>query len=375
MRRNSLVAGLLGVALVALVAVADQPDRPATAPKKVGPMAEAIHADLSRRAAGGFSGAIIVEIDGEVVLDTGYGWADRERRTPFTTSTIAQIGSLTKQFTAAAILDLSRQKRLRLSDAISKYLPDVPSPAAGITLEQLLTHTAGLQSDCGDDFEHLSREDFVHRCLALIDHPPGTRFQYSNLGYSALAAIVESVTRQPLEDVVRNRFLDPLHMLRTGTFFSARFHDQQAIGYVGPAAQPLMSDRLSAMEGSYWNLKGNGGMEASAEDMYAWFRALTRPSPISESVKRQLMTPHARRDDTVEYGYGWFIRRNAVNEIEQASHTGSDGVFFSAIVWRPKERAFYYLVTNTGEKGGAEAASVTLKTLKGRLPIAGAAIR
>src|SRR4029077_3724762 len=97
MRRITLVTGLLGLGLFAVVAAADQPDPPVTSRKKVGAMAEAIHADLSRRAAGGFSGAIIVEIDDEVVLDAGYGWADRERRTPFTTSTIAQIGSLTKQ--------------------------------------------------------------------------------------------------------------------------------------------------------------------------------------------------------------------------------------------------------------------------------------
>src|ERR1700694_1030655 len=140
MGRDTLVTGLLGVGLFALVAAADQPNPPATARKKIGPIAEAIHADLSRRAAGGFSGAIIVEIDGEVILDAGYGWADRGRRTPFTTSTIAQIGFLTKQFTAAAIVDLSSERRLRLSDPISKYLPDVPSLAAGITLEQLLTH-------------------------------------------------------------------------------------------------------------------------------------------------------------------------------------------------------------------------------------------
>jgi len=162
MGRKTLVTGLLSVGLFALVAAADQPDSPVTARKKVGPMAEAIHADLSRRAAGGFSGAIIVEIDGDVVLDAGYGWADRERRTPFTTSTIAQTGSLTKQFTAAAIVDLSRQRRLRLSDPISKYLlaayPKILKlgDGASVTIRALIPQD---RAEVGVFFERVPEED------------------------------------------------------------------------------------------------------------------------------------------------------------------------------------------------------------------------
>jgi len=326
-----------------------------------GALAQAVDRLLTAR---GFSGAVIVERHDEVVLERGYGWADRDRKVPFTTTTIAQIGSLTKQFTAAAIVELAEEKKLDLSDPISKYLAAVPTQSAGITIEQLLTHTSGLVSDCGEDFDRVTKRDLVHRCLTKLRNPPGTQFFYSDLGYSVLAAIVESVTGRSYDDVVRERFLEPLHMRRTGTFFNAPLRPQQALGYKDSSAIPPISERLAKLGGDDWDLKGNGGMEASSLDMYAWFRALAYPSPIPAPVRQKLWTPHARRDSEVEYGYGWFIRRNAAGEIEQVSHTGSDGVFYAAIVWRPKERVFFYLVTNCGEQQGATAASDVLKTVK-----------
>src|SRR5262245_39580373 len=147
---------------------------PAQSEVNQGPTAAAIHEELAQRVPSGFGGAIIVEMDGKVVLEEGYGWADRERHVPFTPSTIAQVGSLTKQFTATAVVDLALQGKLKFSDPLSKYLKGVPAKAAGITIHQLLTHTAGLPESCGDDFDRVSREDLTRRCLAVVDlSPPG----------------------------------------------------------------------------------------------------------------------------------------------------------------------------------------------------------
>jgi CubicO group peptidase (beta-lactamase class C family) len=353
----------MGVLLLALLAVSVQPSAPpAHVEVNRGDAAAAVDRLLRERAANGFGGAIIAEKDGRIVLKAGYGWANRERRIPFRTSTIAQVGSLTKQFTATAALDLWREGRIDLNEPLSKYLRGVPPAAGKITIDQLLAHTSGLPQDCGPDFARLTREELVSKCLALAQKPGP--FLYSNLGYGAVGALVETIEGRPLEDVLRDRYLKPLRMNRTGYFFSPALADEMASGYVPSGTQPPISDRLSEMDGAFWNLKGNGGMQASADDMYRWYRALSRPSVIHPTVKKMLMSPHARRDANVEYGYGWYLRTGADGAIEQVSHTGSDGVFFAAFVWRPADRLFIYLVTNTGAKNAGELASSVLRLFK-----------
>jgi CubicO group peptidase (beta-lactamase class C family) len=333
-----------------------------------GPAAAAIHEEIARRVAAGFGGAIIVELDGAVVLKAGYGWADREHQVAFTPSTIAQVGSLTKQFTATAVVDLALQGKLKFSDPLSKYLQDVPAKAAGITIHQLLTHTSGLPDDCGDDFDRVSREDLTRHCLAAMEPSPPGKFAYSNFGYSLLAAVVETVSGKPLDAYLAEHFFSPLYMTRTGYFFSPSLHDSLARGYDNDTLQVPMSDRLQSLRPDFWNLKGNGGMQASVLDMYTWYRALSSTSVIPDTMRKTLFAPYVRRDDGVNYGYGWFVRADENGRVEQVSHTGSDGVFFSAFVWRPTDRIFYYLVTNSGEKPGAEVASKVLRTLRGTRP-------
>ena len=333
-----------------------------------GPKAAAIQEELARRAGPGFGGAVVVETDGALVLKAGYGWADRERRIGFTPSTIAQIGSLTKQFTAVAIADLALRGKLTLSDPLPRYLEGVPQKATGITIHQLLTHTGGLPDACGGDFDRLSRQELIRRCLEDIDLSPPGRFEYSNLGYSILAAVLETVSGEPIEKYLAEHFFLPLHMDRTGYLFTPSLDRSLAHGYDGDAPQSPISDRLRPLGDDFWNLKGNGGMQASAEDMYTWYRALSSGPGIPDTLRRILVAPHVRRDDGVGYGYGWFVRTDESGRLEQVSHTGSDGVFYSAFVWRPADRIFYYLVTNSGEQAGADVASMILRTLRSAQP-------
>jgi CubicO group peptidase (beta-lactamase class C family) len=359
----------LSLALLLLLALAGNSetattDAPIRADVRNGALAETIHSDLAALVPAGFNGAIIVEHDGGLVLDAGYGWANRERAIPFTTSTIAQIGSLTKQFTAAAVVDLSRRQKLRIDDALSDHLQNVPARARSITLHQLLTHTAGFTEDCGGDFERVTREELVSRCLAAFNPAAHRPFTYSNLGYSLLGSVVETVSGTTLEGYLRERFFEPLGMNDTGYFFEERDRRRLAFGYAGGQAVPPISERLQAMNGAFWNLKGNGGMQASAKDMHRWYRALSEGDGITPAMRKALTSPQTWRDKQVAYGYGWFVRTGESGEVEQVSHTGSDGVFFSAFVWRPRERFFYYLVTNAGEKIGAETASLVLKRFR-----------
>jgi CubicO group peptidase (beta-lactamase class C family) len=166
-----------------------------------------------------------------LLLEAGYGMANRKRRIPFTSSTIAQIGSLTKQFTATAILDLVDRKRLRMSDSLGGIFAHVAGQARGITIEMLLMHTSGLAGTCGMDFQPFSKRELLSTCLSRpLIHTPGQVFKYSNLGYSVLGAVVEQLSGAPLESYLKTRFFSPLHIARIGYHFPALPRDSFAVG-------------------------------------------------------------------------------------------------------------------------------------------------
>jgi CubicO group peptidase (beta-lactamase class C family) len=122
-----------------------------------------------------FSGAVLIESYGQVVLDAGYGLADRERGLPFTTETIAPVGSITKQFTASAVLALHQQGLVDLDGPLKVYLPGIAEPAASLTIRDLLNHTSGVAENCpGGDFKTISLSDLLSTCAALIQRERGT---------------------------------------------------------------------------------------------------------------------------------------------------------------------------------------------------------
>ena len=142
---------------------------------------------------------------GETVLLKGYGQADREGGVPMRPDSVFNLGSITKPFTAAAILRLQELGKLKTSDPVSRFFDGVPEDKAGITLEHLLTHSSGLESDFGPtDYEPTTREEYVRRALASkLLFPPGQGYEYANAGYSLLAAVVEQDERAGLRDGAR----------------------------------------------------------------------------------------------------------------------------------------------------------------------------
>ena len=157
---------------------------------------------LSRLEALGYSGGLAVVKGGETVLLKGYGQADREGGVPMRPDSVFNLGSITKPFTAAAILRLQELGKLKTSDPVSRFFDGVPGDKAGITLEHLLTHSSGLESDFSPtDYEATTREEYVRRALASkLLFPPGEGYEYANAGYSLLAAIVEQTERAGLRD-------------------------------------------------------------------------------------------------------------------------------------------------------------------------------
>jgi CubicO group peptidase (beta-lactamase class C family) len=223
----------------------------------------------------GFSGVVRVERGGALILRKGYGLADRGRRIPFSDATVVQIGSNTKDFTLVALLRLAQRGRLSLRDSLGKYFPAVPPDKRAITLQQLVDHRAGFPIGLGDDFEPLSREQFLQRAFsAPLRAQPGTREIYSNVGYAILAAVIEQVTRKSYDAYVRDDLLAPLGLESTGYLLPGFDPSRVAHGYEHGEDRGNVLLQPHAADGPYWNLRGNGGMLATVEDMHAFYHAL-----------------------------------------------------------------------------------------------------
>ncbi|MEX2016407.1 MAG: serine hydrolase domain-containing protein, partial [Candidatus Hydrogenedentales bacterium] len=171
--------------------------------------------------ADGFAGAVLIARDGEILLQKGYGLANRETETSWPPATISTIGSITKTFTAVALMKLASEDKLAVDDPITKYFDDVPEDKQHITLHHLLTHSAGLRGAHGGDFDkRATRDELLERAmksdLLWGADMAGERYEYSNTGYSLLAMIVEDLSGKPYEDYVRAAILEPAGMTDTG---------------------------------------------------------------------------------------------------------------------------------------------------------------
>ena len=231
---------------------------------------------ISEAAANGFSGVVRVEKDDKVILEKGYGFANRELRIPFSPSTVVQIGSNTKDFTIISLLQLQKKGRLSLADPISKYFPQAPADKRLITLSQLVDHEAGFPLGIGGDFEPVTRDQLVENAMRMpLLFTPGARKNYSNTGYSLLAAVIEKVSGKSYDEYVRETILTPSGLNDTG-FHLPRFNPERlAHGYRSNGENNgTMLSRPHAPDGPHWNLRGNGGLLSTVGDMSRFYDAL-----------------------------------------------------------------------------------------------------
>lgn len=366
MRTRTVAATLLTIALASPALAQAQGIYSTTVLE--GPRAAAAHKWVLSRLSSGYSGAVLIAEGDNVVLRAGYGVANAEKGIPWTTSIIGQIGSISKQFTAAAIMDLWDRKLLKPKDSVGKFFPTLANRATrGITIHQLLSHTSGLPDYAGDDFEKAPRDSMLKKVLRTAPlSKPGSTFAYSNAAFSVLAAIVEKVSARTLDEYLRTRFFTPLKLQSTGYLLANVPRDSLAMGYFNGKPIGNVLDSIAPLGRNYWNLYGNGGMQSSPDDMYVWFRALRDGKVLTAASRKALWSPQAKRGNGAEYGYGWSIRRDSTGAIEQVSHSGSDRVFVSTITWIPQGDIFVYTVSNTGQEQyvGATVAGI-LRIVKG----------
>lgn len=359
--RAAALGSLFSVVALASAAVAPLRAQEVYAtPTLEGDRAKAANDYVIKRMGAGFAGTILVAQKGKVVLRGGYGMANREKGIPWSTTIVAPLGSVSKVFTAAAIVDLWDRKILAPTDKMGKFFSRYTIPStAGITVQQLLTHTSGLDTFGGDDFEKVALIDFLNRSLGK-DPPakPGT-MRTSNIGFSLLAAIVEREGGLTMDSFLRRRFFNFAGITRTGYILPTVPVDSLAVGYLNDVRRGTLVDSLAPLRGDFWNLYGNGGMQGSAEDMFLWVKALKEGKVLTKAGRDAMWSPQARRPDGAEYGYGWSVRRDAKGQLEQVSNTGSDGVFLASLNYFPQEDLFVYVASNVGGRESMLSATIS----------------
>ena len=327
-------------------------------------VAARIDTHLSRLVPFGFSGAILLAKDGTVLLSRGYGLADREAGTPVTPETVFDIGSITKQFTAAAILKLEMEGKLTVNDSIGRWFDSVPADKQGMTVHHLLTHTAGLEDVFGGDYEVAERDSLIRVALgSKLLAPPPAPYEYSNAGYTLLAAIVEKASGVPYEQYLRENVLLPAGLARTGYRRVDWRPGELAVGYRGGERWGSPVDHLWAPDGPYWNLRGNGGILSSLPQLFKWHQALDGDEVLSTEAKRKMFTPHAAEgpDATSHYGYGWAVARTN-RGTPLIAHNGGNGIFF-ADFRRYVGEGVVFLIASTNSDASANVAQSQLLRL------------
>ncbi len=259
----------------------------------------------------GFDGSVLVELNGEKIISNGYGYSNKESKLKNSSATIFDIGSVTKQFTAAAILKLEMHGKLSTEDKLSKYFNDIPEDKEVITIHDLLRHQSGLISNVGKDYEKISKEEFLNKVLSSkLEFEVGSGFSYSNIGYSLLAMIIEQVSGQTYETYMYENLWKPAEMEMTGYTRPKRDTILIAVGYYrDDRIWGKPTDKEWDKTAPYWHLLGNGGVLSTTEDLYRWHKALMTEQILSKEVKNKLYHPELRAEETEAsyYAYGWDV--------------------------------------------------------------------
>ena len=290
--------------------------------------------------------AVLVIRDGLPVFRRAYGLADLERGVAATPATNYRLASLTKQFTAAAVLLLAEDGRLSLDDRVRSWLPSLPAAADAVTVRELLTHTAGLI-----DYEDLIPADAtqqVHdadvlRLLAGANRTyftPGSAYRYSNSGYALLALVVERASGESFAQFLRERLFAPLGMAGTLAYEAGVSEvPRRAFGYSAAGGGWRRTDQSLTSA-----VLGDGGVYSSIDDLAKWDAALYDSRLLPQELLQQAFRPATATDDRqVAYGFGWRITG------ETLWHSGETLGFRNVIVRWPRRHFTVIVLTNRDE--------------------------
>lgn len=288
-----------------------------------------------------FSGSVLVARDGEVLLDRGYGFANREWNIPNAGDTKFRLGSITKQFTAVAILILHERGLVDLDAPVKVWVPDAPASWDQVTVRRLLAHTAGVPNFTSfDDFQARKAlpetvDGLIHRFRDRpLDFQPGEGRKYSNSGYILLTAVIEKASGQSYSDFVAENLLVPLGMADSGYDANADILPRRASGYT-PSAQGIVN-------ADYWDMsipQGAGGLYSTTRDLLKWEQGLYSGRLLTPASLELLTTPV--RD---QYALGVFAAQAEGNTT--IAHSGGLDGFNTYMAYDPLRRTTVIVLGN-----------------------------
>jgi CubicO group peptidase (beta-lactamase class C family) len=292
-------------------------------------------------AQGRFSGAVLVAREGKVVFSRAYGMANYELGVPNTTETKFRIGSMTKPFTATAVMLLQERGKLSVGDSICKYVSDCPAAWQPITLRHLLSHTSGLakQDKAADYLKTAMLPMTVAQLIEGLknrppDFKPGERFDYNNNGYVLLGHVIERASGRSYEAFMRENLFAPLGMNDTGYDRHEPVIKNRAAGYVREGAALLNAAYIDQSQPF-----AAGALYSTAGDLLRWDQALYAEKLLPRKTLEEMFTPVAG-----PYGYGWFVTRQFGRRL--LWHGGGTPGFAADLLRFPDDRVTVIILSN-----------------------------
>ena len=291
----------------------------------------------------GFMGVVAVGRAHHLIYEAGYGYANMASHVPFKRDTHFPIGSVSKQFTAAAILLLQQDGKLKTSDSIHRYYQNAPAAWDSVTLRNLLTQTSGIA-----DFDFgLIHRDNPHRPEEILsgvlrkplEFAPGTKFEYSNTNYMLLGLVVERVSGQPFCQFLRDRIFRPLRLKQTGCNWNAHSVGHRAYGY-----HPSPNGPVAFEDEDLSVLAGAGSLYSSADDLLRWTEALFEHKVLSKASVVEMTTPFLN-------GYGYGLDIDGEGPELDISHNGTVDGFFACLDYIPATKTTVVVLSNLVNEG------------------------
>jgi D-alanyl-D-alanine carboxypeptidase len=343
MSKLPAACAVLALTLPALPVLAASPD-PA--------LAQHLDAVISANYAPDAPGATVIVVkDGKTLLRKGYGLADVANKRPLTPETVMRLGSVTKQFTAAAILLLEEKGKLKTGDDIRIYLPDFPDKGKKITIEHLLTHTSGIVNNTNKPafLTDMAKDFTLAQLIATfkddpLEFDPGSRFAYSNSGYILLGAIIEKASGQPYDQYLAQHIFTPLGMTHTAYEGHERTSGVKALGYRAegdtyvPALPISMTQPYAA-----------GALVSNVDDLARWDAAIASGKLLTAATWQKAFTPYTltagpNAGTQTDYGAGWSI--NKLYGMPMINHSGGIPGFMTHVLRLPSEHVYVAVLEN-----------------------------
>lgn len=351
-RRPTRTAAWLAFGLLAYsTAAAAQPATTAQVPDYANAARE-LGRYLDRIAGYGFSGVVVVARGNDVLLSEGYGYADRARRIELTPDMPLHIGSVGKQFTAAAIMRLEMDGKLKTTDSLARFFPNAPADKRGLTVHQLLSHTAGFPYlPRRSMLDIRSRAEVMQEMLELpLQFNAERPYAYSSPGYTLLAGVVEAASGESYESYVRNKLFRPAG-LQAATLAGDKdvWNKADVRFYLDDDERGEPLNVFAPMPGG----TGAGSIAASALDLYRWDRALVNGKVLSRESRDKLFAPAVTVNPNMDYGYGWMLTTSAIGLGLVIHHPGDLGGFNAELRRYVRDDVVFVIASNARSGGRA----------------------